>query len=114
MKTVINKSTGEVLYSFTDEVHLCDNEVVILEVPKIKYTRPFFDFETKTFYEGATSLELNKRDNELRTEYSEQISNIVGMKEAIERFMFDGVLPTQALFDERKRLKTEYKEKKQL
>jgi len=47
----------------------------------------------------------------LKAEYSELISNIVGMKEAIEKSIIDGEPIPQDIIEERNRLKNEYYER---
>lgn len=44
----------------------------------------------------------------IREDYSYRISNIIGMKEAIERFVMDGTPIPQSIIDEREILKTQY------
>ena len=60
MKTVINNSTGEVLFSTAIEIHLQDNQVLIDEVLTENYVKPYFNSETRIFYEGATQEEINE------------------------------------------------------
>lgn len=54
MKTVV-KNTGEVLYSFTEDitVDLKLDELIIDFVCSEIFVRAFFNFGTNTFYEGA-------------------------------------------------------------
>lgn len=47
MKTVIDKTTGEVKYCFFDETELTENEIII-DLPA---TGNFYNFEKKEFYE---------------------------------------------------------------
>ena len=55
-----------------------------------------------------------ENEQELRDLYSALISNIDGMNEAKERFMFDGTLPPQSVIKERNRLKDEFKQQLEL
>jgi hypothetical protein len=50
MKTIINKITGEFLYSARVEVHLLENEITIDELLTEYFENPYFDFESRTFY----------------------------------------------------------------
>jgi hypothetical protein len=50
MKTIINKNTGKVLYSTEIEVELLDNEILINEILTESFENPYYDFDTKTFY----------------------------------------------------------------
>jgi hypothetical protein len=50
MKTIINKNSGQVLYSTIVEVHLLENEIAIDELLTENFENPYFDFETRTFY----------------------------------------------------------------
>jgi hypothetical protein len=42
------------------EIDLQDNQVSIDEVLTENYVKPYFNFETRTFYEGATQEEINE------------------------------------------------------
>jgi hypothetical protein len=53
MKTIVDKYTGEVLYARQDEPTL-ENEIAIDEILTVFYIKPYFNFETREFYEGAT------------------------------------------------------------
>ena len=44
----------------------------------------------------------------IRLFYSEKISNIINLKESVERFVIDGTTIPQTIIDERELLKTEY------
>lgn len=55
-----------------------------------------------------------ENEQELRDLYSALISNIDGMNEAKERFMFDGTLPPKSVIEERNRLKAEFKQQLEL
>jgi len=64
---------------------------------------------------GGTVMETEDQEEDLqiaidnlRRTYSDRISKISGMSEAIERFTFDGTLIPQSIIDERARLKAEY------
>lgn len=60
MKTVIDNNTGKVLFSTVIEIDLQDNQVSIDELLTESYVKPYFNFETRTFYEGATQEEINE------------------------------------------------------
>ena len=51
MKTIINSITGQVLYSTIVEVDILENEIAIDEILTEYFENPYFDFETRTFYE---------------------------------------------------------------
>ena len=53
MKTIIDKYTGKVLYCREDEPTL-ENEIAIDEILTVFYIKPYFNFETREFYEGST------------------------------------------------------------
>jgi len=50
MKTIIDKNTGKVLYCSMIEVELSENEIAIDELLTEEMENPYFDFNTKTFY----------------------------------------------------------------
>jgi len=53
--------------------------------------------------------EIEEKKRIIREEYSYRISNINGMKEAMERFAMDGTPIPQSIIDEREILKTQYR-----
>jgi hypothetical protein len=50
MKTIIDKNTGKVLYASIIEVDLLENEMLIDELLTEEMENPYFNFETRTFY----------------------------------------------------------------
>lgn len=50
MKTIINKITGQALYDTIVDVFLFENEIAIDEVLTEYFENPYFDLETRTFY----------------------------------------------------------------
>jgi hypothetical protein len=50
MKTIIDKETGIVLFGTIIEVELLENQIAIDELLTEEMENPYFDFETKTFY----------------------------------------------------------------
>jgi hypothetical protein len=61
MKTIVNTNTGKVLYaSSSEEVDLKENEIAIDELLSENFVIPFFNFQTRTFYEGATEEEISQ------------------------------------------------------
>lgn len=62
MKTIVDKNTGEHLYAtvlpITEE-----NELAIDELLTEFYIRPFFNFDTRQFYEGASQLQIDEYNN---------------------------------------------------
>lgn len=53
MKSIINGITGQFLYCTAVEYELHENEIAIDELLLILYDEPYFNFETREFYEGA-------------------------------------------------------------
>ena len=53
MKTIINKFTGQLLYATVIQVELLENEIAIDELLTEYFENPYFDFETRTFYNKA-------------------------------------------------------------
>jgi hypothetical protein len=51
MKTIIDKNTGKVLYATAIELELIENEIAIDELLTEVMENPFFNFETRTFYD---------------------------------------------------------------
>lgn len=52
---------------------------------------------------------IEEQKNIIRKDYSFRISNINGMKEAMERFAMDGTPIPQSIIDEREILKSQYR-----
>lgn len=50
MKTVIDKNTGKVLYATIIDIDLLENEIIVDELVVDNFENPYFNFETKTFY----------------------------------------------------------------
>jgi|GWRWMinimDraft_6_1066014.scaffolds.fasta_scaffold148201_1 hypothetical protein len=65
MITIVNKNTGEVLGGTIVDVTLNENEISINELLTESYVKPYFNFETRTFYEGATQEEINEANRAL-------------------------------------------------
>jgi hypothetical protein len=59
MKTIINKSTNQVIGA-TYSNECLETEVLIDELLQVEMVKPFFNFETKEFYEGATQEEIDQ------------------------------------------------------
>jgi hypothetical protein len=56
MKSIINEITGEFLYCTAVEYYLQENEIAIDELLLVLYQKPYFNFETRQFYEGAIEI----------------------------------------------------------
>jgi hypothetical protein len=50
MKTIIDKNTGQMLYCSAIEVDLEENEIAIDELLTDAFENPYFDFQTRAFY----------------------------------------------------------------
>jgi hypothetical protein len=59
MKTIINKSTNQVIGA-TYSNECLETEVLIDELLQVSMVKPYFNFETKEFYEGATQEEIDQ------------------------------------------------------
>jgi hypothetical protein len=53
MKTIIDKNTGQFLYSTLVDVYVGENELLIEEILIEVMNNPYFDFETRTFYDKS-------------------------------------------------------------
>jgi len=58
MKTIIDKNTGEVLYATILEFNDNETEIGVDELVTENFVKPYFNFETKQFYEFATKEEI--------------------------------------------------------
>ena len=59
MTTVIDKNSGEVLWVTDGDFQNTDSLLGINNLITENFIKPFFDFQTETFYEGATEEEIN-------------------------------------------------------
>jgi hypothetical protein len=50
MKTIIEKNTGKVLFGTIIEINLLDNQMAVDEELLEYFENPYYNFETKTFY----------------------------------------------------------------
>lgn len=113
MKTIIDKNTGEVLFTSVIEVELQENESIIDYLLVDTYIKPYWDFEALSFYEGATIQEINdtKIPQALQIDlyYTGLISDL--LRKHIEKLSIDGVPIPQDVIDERDRLRAECNQK---
>ena len=58
MKTIIDRKTGEELYGTMLDFEDTDNEVAVDEVRQTYSVKPYFDFDKREYYEGATEEEI--------------------------------------------------------
>jgi hypothetical protein len=59
LKTIINRATGEEIgATYTNEC--LDNEILVDELRIQWFLKPYFNFDTREFYEGATQEELDE------------------------------------------------------
>jgi len=60
MKTIIDKNSGKLLYAVLELGELQSNELAIDELLTENFVNPYFNFETRTFYENATEQEVEQ------------------------------------------------------
>jgi hypothetical protein len=112
MKTIID-NTGKVLYSTSIETELQENEIEIEALLTESFVNPYWDFDAQTFYEGATTQEINDvripQALEIDLYYTGLISEL--LRKHIEKLSIDGIAIPQSAIDERDRLRAECNEK---
>jgi hypothetical protein len=59
MKTIINKSTNQVIGA-TYSNECLETEILIDELLQVEMVKPYFNFDTREFYEGATQEEIDQ------------------------------------------------------
>jgi hypothetical protein len=59
MKTIINKQSGKVLFAIAN-FEDTETEIAIDEILTEFFVVPYFNFETREFYEGATPEEIDQ------------------------------------------------------
>jgi len=57
MKIIIDKYTGKVLYATLVDFELIENEIAVDESFTEFIENPYYDFETKTFYDDKIRME---------------------------------------------------------
>jgi hypothetical protein len=60
MKTIIDNITGKVLYASSIDIDLQENEIAIDNLLQDNFINPYWNFDTETFYENATSQEISQ------------------------------------------------------
>jgi hypothetical protein len=113
MKTIIDSNTGKVLYSTSIETELQENEIEIEALLTERFVKPYWDFETLSFYEAATSIEINDfripQALEIDLYYTGLISDL--LRKHIEKLSIDLTPIPQDVIDERDRLRAECNQK---
>ena len=66
MKTIIEIATSQVVGA-TYSNECLETQTLIDELLQVVMVKPFFDFETREFYEGATPEEIEQLKNEVDT-----------------------------------------------
>jgi len=113
MKTIIDSNTGKVLYTTTIEIELQENQIEIDDLITDNFIKPYWNFETLSFYEVATPQEINDvripQALEIDLFYTNLISEL--LRKHIEKLSIDNVAIPQAAIDERDRLRAECNQK---
>jgi len=65
MKTIIDKTSGKLLYCVTEITTLQENEIAVDELVTENFISAYYNFETKEFYEGATPEEISEYEKSL-------------------------------------------------
>ena len=113
MKTIIDSNTGKVLYTTTIEIELQENQIEIDDLITDNFIKPYWNFETLSFYEVATPQEINDvripQALEIDLFYTNLISEL--LRKHIEKLSIDLIPIPQAAIDERDRLRAECNQK---
>lgn len=113
MKTIVDSNTGKVLYATSIETELQENEIEIDALLTESFVNPYWDFETFSFYEGATVQEINDiripQALEIDLYYTGLISDL--LRKHIEKLSINGIPIPQSAIDERDRLRDECNQK---
>jgi hypothetical protein len=106
MKTILDKTSGKVLYCVTEITTLQDNEIAVDELVTEKFVSAFYNFENKEFYEGATAEQIAEYQNEI-LQQKKEIANEL-LKETdwyVIRFQETGKPIPQDILDLRKQIR---------
>lgn len=88
MKTIIEKSTNKVVGA-TYSNECLDTEILIDELLTDNLVKPYFNFETREFYEGATEEEIDEANksivpDEVQLWRVRTVLKLLGMEQVIE------------------------------
>jgi len=88
MKTIINIATNQVV-GVTYSNECLDTEILIDELLTDNLVKPYFNFDTREFYEGATPEEINQANksiipNEVQLWRVRTVLKLLGMEQVIE------------------------------
>jgi hypothetical protein len=88
MKTVINKQSGKVLFAIADWIDT-ETEIGIDEILTEYFVIPYFNQETRYFYEGATQEEIEqafreKTPDEVQLWRLRTILKLNGLEQSVE------------------------------
>jgi len=98
MKTIIDKNSGKLLYAVLEVENLQSNELAIDELLTENFVNPYFNFETRIFYENATSQEIADSieiPQEVQLWRVRVILKLGGLEEAIENALNSLSEPTK-------------------
>ena len=113
MKTIVDINTGEVLYATVIETELQENQIEINDLLTENFVKPYWNFETLSFYEGANQSEINDvripQALEIDLYYTALISDL--LRKHIEKLSIDNIPIPQDVIDERDRLRAECNQK---
>ena len=113
MKTIVETNTGKVLFTVLGNYEVQDNQTLINFLVTDNFVNPYWDFETQTFYEGATVQEINDiripQALEIDLYYTGVISDL--LRKHIEKLSIDNIPIPQDVIDERDRLRAECNQK---
>jgi len=101
MKTIVDKLSGKALYCVTEITTLQDNEIAVDELPTENFISAYYNFDTKTFYEGATEEEIAEYQQSLVPQEVQlwkirTVISLMGLKETIENVMNNLEEPTKS------------------
>ena len=77
MKTILDKQSGKVLYCTNEITTLQDNEIAVDELLTKSFISPFFNQNTREFYEGATAEEVIELENKNNIELKKQAHQLL-------------------------------------
>lgn len=102
MKTVINKQSGKVLFAIAN-FEDTKTEIAIDEILTKSFVVPYFNQETREFYEGATQEELNGlRTETIKSAYEQRKSDgwdaYQDFRADMVKEIYDGVITKQQAF----------------
>ena len=110
MKTIVETNTGKLLFSTDDDNYICLENQSKIDIHLTEmFVSPFFDFQSNSYYEGATSEEIAQVQTETQEQLKQQqYTELLETDWYVVRFAERGIpIPTEIL-EQRQAIREKY------